>query len=514
MDQIVSSDSHISDVPELPDNNGVSELVEEQIPAALLAGQVNGVEGQQQTPGAHQAQDPTSPSAHDANGVAGQQQNPPVQAGGHPNNDPSMQANVAQGQNVWIDGPDEWTSTWLRYPTSVATVLMTLLLMSGTIALAVVSIHHLGVASADLKLQLDKHFIPTISVSISLAWTFVPSLLFQAYALTVATIVKAAGDRQPYIELHEARLPDGAAAEKSILLDYQSHWLPHASIMAFRYNHYVLVYSFVMVIVLNLFLSPLGAHLFFSSTVSFDHDIDVTQSTALNWESGDVLYSTAPILGIVSGTLTYGGQPIRWTTFDKSFAPVQIPQKLVQSSASTNLTFPTTAYAAEVDCRILGPEEFEMGTDDKGDWYFSVADRGCSAPNQLFMPKVNQFLIDFVQSYDLMDCSADAHYSRVLVIGAHHVNPSSNDLANRTAISCISSYLDIIGSLTLSIKPSGSGTPTIYGLQTPLQLHTWFLHRTPLFLNRDWLNSTPTWTLPTHCQQLHGVRSSTTKSKS
>ena len=98
-------------------------------------------------------------------------------------------------------------------------------------------------------------------------WTFLPTLLLQGYGLLYGAVVKAACARQPFVELLKHK-NDGAAPEKSILLDYKSWILPWAVIKALKYGHFMLFWAQLASLLAQLVLGPLSSHLFQAASIS------------------------------------------------------------------------------------------------------------------------------------------------------------------------------------------------------------------------------------------------------
>ena len=359
-------------------------------------------------------------------------------------------------------GPHEWKSKWLSRRIILIVSAVTLVFIGSLIAMAVTSIRHKGLASANLNLEVLTSIVPDFSVGIGLLWTFLPVLLFEIYALTVGAIVSAASARQPYIELHDQGTYSdrGAAPEKSILLDYQSYWSPRAPFMALKYNHYMLAFSFAIMLLLNVVLAALAAHLFFAATIPMKSDVELRHSFGFN-DSAFNHESVTPIMGIVSSTLIYGGKPLPWTTLSKSFLPFNLSHAIQQGSGAMNVSALTTAYSTSLDCRILGQSEFEL-LKLGGDWYYSINDRGCPLSDQEYLPNLNsESSLYFVQTYSKTDCGSAVQNSRVWAIAALRTSNDDNELTNKTAVSCIPSYHKIDGLLNVTIGSSGFDYPDI-----------------------------------------------------
>ena len=163
-------------------------------------------------------------------------------------------------------------------------MFITLVLIGLISGLCVWSTTKRGIAAVDLAKQHDLFDVPDLQLGISLMWTFFPVLVIQVYILAVAALVNAASGRQPYVELARNNTKhNGAAPQKSILLDYQSNWAICAPFRALRYNHYMLAFSFSTMLWVNVILTALAAHLFFTKTFPIGRPIAVDQPAVFNY---------------------------------------------------------------------------------------------------------------------------------------------------------------------------------------------------------------------------------------
>lgn len=324
----------------------------------------------------------------------------------------------------------------------------------------------------NLSTEIDPLDVPNVRLGVSLSWTLVPVFLTQIYVLTIAAVVNQAGDRQRYVELRRDYRPDtGAAAQKSIFLDYLSYWTPWAAVKALWYNHYVLAYGFGTSIVVNLFLTSLAAHLFYTSIVPIGSDTSLDRTYYYNEFNFGGRSDLTPILSITESTKVYHGHPIPWTTLEESILHVSLDNV----PRTNNITLQAHAYSARLDCRSLNsPYEFELGRVNSG-WAYSVSDRGCNISNKIFIglgdavaKYVYSYSLDWVQTYSELDCGPSANYTRLVLVAATTLNISDLDtnsfpskLYNKTAVSCIPSYYRHTGDLSLSVNPAKPKHPGI-----------------------------------------------------
>ena len=176
--------------------------------------------------------------------------------------------------------PKEWTSKWLQINGILPAALTAIGLMVVIIVLAEISRRHQGIASISAHSESVSIIAGVFEVGIGLLWTTLPVLIFSIYGLVISAIVEEAAARQPYIELREYKDPDwGAAAGKSILLDYSSYWAVKAPWMAFRNRHFLLAYSFSISFTMNLVLSALSSYILHATTIPFEQQIPIQQNS-------------------------------------------------------------------------------------------------------------------------------------------------------------------------------------------------------------------------------------------
>lgn len=357
----------------------------------------------------------------------------------------------------------EWTSIWLRQNTLISLIVLTLALMIPMAVLSTLSSQRHGIASVNLNTNLVE--VPTFQLDITTTWTLIPTLIVQIYVLLISAVISAAGARQPFIELRQqGSRPDGAAAEKSVFLDYQADLAPVAAARAFKYNHYMLAWSFVISMLMNIVLTALGSHLFFTAPFPAPGSIAVSKTSEFNdggfgnSEAADL----TPTISIVAATRIYDGRQIAWTTLNESIPPFSVPHL----ASPTRLEVHAKAYSASLDCRVLqSPYEFELRNTIDG-WEFDIADRGCELNNQFFAnSQLHKYGADYINTYATVICGLSAGTSRVVVVAATNPNAgngtSGSQLTNKTAVSCIPAYYAVFGTLDISIDPTKPHDPVI-----------------------------------------------------
>lgn len=347
--------------------------------------------------------------------------------------------------------PSEWKSKWLRKPTLIAIALVTLALLGTVIGLLVRSISHRGLRDVHWNRNAGKAFLPELRLSIGIMWTVFPALVFQVYSLTAAAVVKAAAARQPFIELRRDYPPgEGAAAEKSIFLDYESFILPLAPFRALRYNHYMLCYGFTTIIVVSVGLTALASHLLTTAELAFEEPTTVNADYSFNSLGFTARSDIAYVIDSVASTQIHGGRPSSWTTSSEAFLPVA----LAGVPDTARLEFNTTAYSAIPHCRVLRqPEEFVLAQ-DAGGWYVNMLDNGCRINHSFFTGSVSPFVNYYIKTYLNGACGAAAHESRFAVVAASNFDKSAAAFSAVTAISCTPSYNVTTGRLSVSVDTS------------------------------------------------------------
>lgn len=276
-----------------------------------------------------------------------------------------------------------------------------------------------------------------------------PVLVFQLLILLVDAVVMAAGARQPYVELDK-----GAPAEKSIGLDYTSELAIKNPLTAIKLKHFTLAYSFSLMLLVNVILTALVAHLMDVTDVQTSSPRVVSQ--VVQFGNNTILASDSfdPVFGVVTATKLYGAQQIPWTTPDYSILPVEL-NNLPKTS---NFELRVTSRNVQIDCRVLNAAEFQLGPTSNG-WEAETSDRGCNF-RTTFGEALERGQTDYLRTYT-QQCSAQAGLSRIIVIAAANANQAATSLTNKTAVSCSMKYYNTTGLLSLSVDPSQPQAPVI-----------------------------------------------------
>lgn len=366
---------------------------------------------------------------------------------------------VLQGAPVYSSNGDvaaaPWISPWLRLPFITAAVLVTVAIMGAIIGMSIYSAKNHGLV--DVRTTDNGQQLFTFQVGISMLWTFLPALLLQGYSLMYGAVVKAACARQPFVELLKND-DDGAAPEKSILLDYGSWIPPWAIIKALQYGHLMLFWTQLVSLFATLLLGPIGSHLFQAASIPQDQPVTFTQSSHFDDDGFDVVTGLSSALDVASATKLYGALLIPWTTNNTSLLPFET-SRFANPGQLANISAQTRAYATYLDCMPLGPENYALAYDTSLDaWYFSANDRGCNfggSSQVLFTSGLLATEKTFAETYRA-DCDNSVGSSRIILAIALNEKGSTQQFTNASVVSCIPSYNVIEGRAQLVYTESST----------------------------------------------------------
>jgi Protein of unknown function (DUF3433) len=262
----------------------------------------------------------------------------------------------------------------------------------------------------------------------------------------------ASSQRQPFIELRRDK-SQAASAECTILLDYEAHPALWKWFIAFRNRYIHLGMTFLLSLAMWI-VPPLGAHLFTVTTVPFNSTVTVTSSSAFNFSANSAYFDVRPAFDDSLVTQLYGGYPLPWTTTEYAFSPFNTDGE----ARSSNLTANTTAYSAYLDCQAYASSQSETiySTPDGSDSVtMYTIDRGCPVSGQL--KTVNGTTL-YGYTFSIQNCSYESGISRSGIYAATYDPIAPEHISNLTLISCISSYWQTVGNLTVSITPNQGPT--------------------------------------------------------
>lgn len=154
----------------------------------------------------------------------------------------------------------------------------------------------------------------------------------------------------------------------------------------------------------------------------------------------------------VAATILYRGKPPAWTTSNYSFTQLSTSNLQNGQTGLINLSVPTTAYSASLDCEVLRQSQFDATlTQEKsaaGSITFSATDRGCQLHETL---PISVGTTLYLQTHVNLACNFDVGWSRIIVFGALLPGTNFTWPSNFSAISCMPSYWSTNGTLDVTL---------------------------------------------------------------
>ncbi|KAI3575792.1 hypothetical protein IWW34DRAFT_669739 [Fusarium oxysporum f. sp. albedinis] len=291
-----------------------------------------------------------------------------------------------------------------------------------------------------------------VSLDLGILWTALPSFVFALFAAYWAWIACAIAERQPYVEL---RSRGGAEARKSILLDYRVTPVVFRWWSAFRKSHGTVGAMTLLSVLLTYITAPLAARLFTPQVVSVSKTLPITYDTEFSDSNINSTIDWQPILNVVAATLLYRGKSIAWTDDQYAFRPFS-NHSIVPASA--DIEAETTAFAAYVNCVVVKDYTITSNGDSsssQGTVTVSGDDRGCSFRQKFGVASTQK---TYLKSTSVIDCSAQAYYSRLVFTAGVYSSSASNLLDDISVISCATGYRQVDGNLKVSTLAT---SPTI-----------------------------------------------------
>ncbi|KAK1573461.1 uncharacterized protein LY79DRAFT_568607 [Colletotrichum navitas] len=345
--------------------------------------------------------------------------------------------------------PYGWLATSLRWPSLLGFVVLDFAFAITIIALTITSSQKNGfvtVSTLNITVTDQEATIFNISSDLGLLWTSFPSLVFSLFGAYWAWIAGAIAERQPYVEL---RKDGGSEARMSVIVDYRfinSLWRWYK---AFRKSHFTVGSTGLLSVFLTYLIAPLAARLFVAQTVAVSVPTPIVYAKDYNADNINAALDWRPVLDTVSATLLYGGDNIPWTDTERAFRPFTADSS---SSIESDMAANTTSYSAYLSCELVNDYTI---TSSGGMVTVSGNDRGCDF--QQSFPVVNTQEIYLKTTVDF-DCSAEAHYSRLVFTAARYSESASNNIDNISVISCATGYRQASG--TCRVTPS-KGSPAV-----------------------------------------------------
>jgi hypothetical protein len=290
-----------------------------------------------------------------------------------------------------------------------------------------------------------------VSLDIGILWTTLPNLVFALFAAHWAWIACAIAERQPYVEL---RTRGGAEARNSILLDYRVTPVVLRWRTAFKKSHNAIGAMTLLSVMLTYITAPFAARLFTTQVVSVPKTIPVVYDTEFKDSNLNRQIDWRPILNVVAATLLYQGKNIAWTNDQYAFRPFSNHSGI---PASADIEAKSTGFASYVNCALIKDYNITLKktpSSRAGKVAISGNDRGCSFAQEFPVSSTQK---TYLKSTSVVDCSAQAYYSRMVFSAGSYSSSSPNLLDDISVISCATGYHQVDGNLrvsTLNRSPS------------------------------------------------------------
>jgi hypothetical protein len=342
----------------------------------------------------------------------------------------------------------EWRS-WKVEP--VYTIFMTIigtLIVVLIVVLAVLSQRNNGFATILTRYHtVSGSMFDTYVFDTGLLWTSLPSLIITLYNLAWSTMVTAAIDRQPFIDLSVKKK---VVASRSIALDYRTELPIWNCVVALKNRHFLISGLMATTLIMSL-MAAAAAHLFVLKSIVSNDTTMLATTTAFNSSALTASTDMRRILDLVVATRIYGASPPPWNNGEYAFPTISLPS----SSKSLSLNASIDAHAAYLICTTLDSSKYTATLEDTTDPAFSKLaitgdDRGCSiSPSVVVQARTSTYLRTFTE----LGCASDVGSRRFGLISGTYSASSPTLLRNFSVISCIPQYWTIPGQLELITLP-------------------------------------------------------------
>ncbi|CAG7558140.1 unnamed protein product [Fusarium equiseti] len=336
-----------------------------------------------------------------------------------------------------------WLSDALKWPSLIIFGVIDIALTTTIIILTAKSTTEHGFVTIPSP-KTSPEQTGTFRLDIGILWTTLPNLAFALFAAHWAWIACAIAERQPYVEL---RKDGGAAAKKSIMLDYRVNPVVFRWWTAFRKSHKSIGSMTLLSVLLTYVTAPLAARLFATQVVLVPSTFPITYDKEFSGRNMDASIDWRPILNTVSATLLYEGRSIPWTNDQYAFRPFSNRSTL---PASAIIEATSTAFTSHVDCKVVKDYAIESDKDSgSGEAVVHVSgkDRGCEFTQKLGVAGTRK---TYLKTTSVIDCSAEASYSRLVFTFGKYSSLASNFLDDVSVISCATGYRQVDGTLKVS----------------------------------------------------------------
>jgi len=334
-------------------------------------------------------------------------------------------------------------------------------------------------------------FSQTFRTNLSILWTTLPSVVVQILGFLRGTVADDAAAREPFTHLQSAapatksgaprsskricrevllgREPDGGGNGRATMLaDYRYMNGVNRWFLTIRNQHWHLAVALCISFFMKILLAPLAASLvtvetaIYSQPISADYPVSLNTSDTFDGQPGDEWIRA---LSAASSEIVYGARSPPWTSDTGAFQPF----KPTVSSLPTSfeVTAPSLAYSASLDCRNLQSADYQINYDDRAAYFakawLTTEDRGC-ALNQSFNIRTDPALAvaGLFEASNVLRCNDTSAPSRMFFIAATAFNQTRPRLDQVNAFSCITTYTTVEGNLTASWRepPPNPGTST------------------------------------------------------
>lgn len=282
-----------------------------------------------------------------------------------------------------------------------------------------------------------------------LLWTVFPTFVLTVFKIAWDSIVDDSIDRQPFVELARGRSRP-ASAKKTILLDYGSYSSFISWLCAFRNGHILLSFAMLLRLLFSVVVIPLSAYLFFQAPSQSISATNISLTTTFNESAVTATVSMQPAIDLATSTRVYNGNPPAWMTLEYAFE--SFDTSLSNGHTTANITHQNaTAYSAYLDCQIYNAS-FASNSDDTIS--YSMNDRGCDVSGSVNLDSSHPHT--YAQSWTNLCTNTSNGNHRLGMLAGIYSKTSPLNLANFSLVSCIPSYWQKSGPLTVSIYTDSS----------------------------------------------------------
>jgi hypothetical protein len=339
--------------------------------------------------------------------------------------------------------------TWkLKVPWISTLIILQVVIIVAISVLNVVSSNTDGIASVP---QLSDFSLTTESTWVyGLLWTALPTFLMKLLESLWNTSVSATASRQPYVNLVQPKEGKEAHnAKNTILLDYTSP-LFYTWVQAFHRGHNMVGTALLMSLIVSLALIPLTSHLLYSAPSTISQPITIVRTGVLNETALTGATTIRPAIDLAKAILGYDSALPSWTTREYAFIPFNLSGPGSVEASANITTHNATAYSALLDCQQMPitSQTASLSVPEVGVSILSLngTDRGCAV--SAAVPVSNSTAL-YAQSWNTPHC-ADSTSGRLGLITGSFDDSSPIKLRNPTWVSCIPSYNQTQGVLTVS----------------------------------------------------------------